>query len=406
MPRCSRLSPLSVLAANVVVGALYIFLVHGVTFFSMKTAEAAEAEVDARTGTGSTTTDASTNSNASSGMELPPLGLSSADADMLSDGTKAPRELSFMPRSAVDAFRRDGHVVLPSVFTARELESFRPYVRAIVEEKATATFEQGSRKELNVAYEIREDPNVVNLVSSKRLLGAAQTLLGTSMACVWQDRTVFKDPGDFATHWHRDEQQNYGLDMLFDGQESKGSTKLGGISSLRAVTAWIPLVPVNKGNGGLRFMSGSHKDATIEQGSASAATPAPDMNVGDVSFHHVDVLHGSFPNVSPNTREACSVMFAAAEPRSDKDPACKSRTGKDEGDGEVGKRRVELAKGVDLERASRSGDCPFRVDAPGSPCTICACMSEKTCSTEEARACIATAEAFCAANPGEEGCTG
>ena len=242
----------------------------------------------------------------------------------------------------------------------------------------------------------------------------------------------------------------------------------GEISNLRAVTAWIPLVPVDKGNGGLRFMSGSHKDSSIAQ-SAAAATPAPDMGVGDVSFHHVDVLHGSFPNASPQTREACSVMFAAAEPKSGNDVACKSRTGKDEADGgrqggvggAGGARQREVAKGVDLDRASRASDCPFREDAPGSPCAICACMLEKKvgrrsalspcaaplcprhfgrrsilcllstlaldnapttpqpappvpsiqstseqCSTEEARTCIAKAEAFCAANPGEEGCMG
>ena len=195
-------------------------------------------------------------------------------------------------------------------------------------------------------------------------------------------------------------------------------------------------------------MSRSHEDATITP-SVAAATAARDMGIGDVSFHAVDVLHGSFPNTSPEVREAFSVMFAAASPKSDQDVACISRTGKDgDKDKKDANQPHTVAKGVDLDRASRSTECPFREDATGSPCAVCACMSKEKvgvadrscfitvrettrpryaskrlfthicvnavqlwsahfffqCSEQQARACIEAAEFFCAQNAGEKGC--
>ena len=203
-----------VLAAAFLVTTTLMFLVQVIV-------GAAEVEVDARSASGATSAGGvsqSKSNTTSFGIELPSLGLHPADAALLSPESPVPSELSFVPRSAVAAFKRDGHVVVPSIFTGEELGAFRPHLRAIVEERAEGTFARGSSKELNVAYEIRDDPHLAHLVSSKRLLGAARTLLGTSVACVWQDRTVFKDPGDRATHWHRDEQQNYGLDLLLDGE--------------------------------------------------------------------------------------------------------------------------------------------------------------------------------------------
>ena len=98
-----------------------------------------------------------------------------------------------------------------------------------------------------------------------------------------------------------------------------------------ALTAWIPLGSVDKVVGQLVYLEKSHnlkfidksknpkKDRIISKNLSNLAKDKrcrwliPDLNIGDVIFHCLDIVHASFDSKSLLPRLSCDLRFASAK---------------------------------------------------------------------------------------------
>jgi ectoine hydroxylase-related dioxygenase (phytanoyl-CoA dioxygenase family) len=105
----------------------------------------------------------------------------------------------------------------------------------------------------------------------------------------------------------------------------------------RLVSAWIALTDSSPDNGCLRVVPGSHArrmehrsapmrahdllasgleiDVEVDEREAQDIVLAP----GEMSLHHVLIVHGSHPNASPRPRIGFAVRYVAAEVRQERD---------------------------------------------------------------------------------------
>lgn len=232
----------------------------------------------------------------------------------------------------VASFSSAGHTVVRGLLTAEEVAAHRPFLRHAVSELSGAFLDDQYDVEEEAEHPVFTSerskefllaPNVVDrarvagdaagehsgmsdaaaaaalFTDSNRMLSASAVLLGVKPeeVCVWFDRAFFKEPGDSATHWHRDADSNRipaGIDYL---------------------TAWVPLVDVTDTMGVLRFESGSHAPSRRFDGHGPPrhgedVVQEANYDVGDVSFHHGYTKHASLPNLTGRLREVYAIMYA------------------------------------------------------------------------------------------------
>ncbi len=153
---------------------------------------------------------------------------------------------------------------------------------------------------------------VADLVRHDRVLDAVEGILGPDLL-VW--RSVFfvkapRDPGYVA--WHQD-------------------GAYWGLDSDAVVTAWIALTASTAGNGCLRVVPGSHlrsapshdvrgaRNNVLVRGQAAEVDErearSVELRPGEMSLHHVRMLHGSGPNPSDEPRVGLAVRYAATRVR-------------------------------------------------------------------------------------------
>jgi non-heme Fe2+,alpha-ketoglutarate-dependent halogenase len=154
------------------------------------------------------------------------------------------------------------------------------------------------------------------LATHPRVLDAVESLLGHDLL-VWDSRWFTKQPGD-ATYisWHQD-----GTYWSLDPP--------------KVCTAWIALSRSAASNGAMQVVPGSHaggqlphvdtfeaanalargQEIAVSVDEASAVTLV--LEPGEMSLHHIGVVHGSKPNRSDEPRIGFAVRFIAAEVRQD-----------------------------------------------------------------------------------------
>jgi ectoine hydroxylase-related dioxygenase (phytanoyl-CoA dioxygenase family) len=104
-----------------------------------------------------------------------------------------------------------------------------------------------------------------------------------------------------------------------------------GLDAPRLVSAWIALSDSTSSNGCLRVIPGSHRRARLEHatrqdqhnmlGTGLFVTDSVDelsavdvqLAAGEMSFHHVDIVHGSGPNGSDGPRIGFAVRYTTPE---------------------------------------------------------------------------------------------
>jgi len=101
------------------------------------------------------------------------------------------------------------------------------------------------------------------------------------------------------------------------------------IDPLSSCTVWIALDDVNVDNGCMRYIAGSHKAGllphTTEHRENVASAETADANYfdealsrnnvlrsGEMSIHHVNLIHGSLPNLSPRRRAGFALRYMPA----------------------------------------------------------------------------------------------
>jgi ectoine hydroxylase-related dioxygenase (phytanoyl-CoA dioxygenase family) len=213
----------------------------------------------------------------------------------------------------VEAFRRDGYVVVDGLLGGDELDRLAPAVSAAVaRRKAADTRALGEKSRYEQSFlqcqNLWEDhPDVRPLTFHPRVGETAAALLGVDAVRLWHDQALFKAPGGRETDPHQD--QPYWP-----------------IAEPRTVTAWIPLDGVTQGGGCMGYVPGSHAiglrrfvDIFSGQPDDLLADPAlagrepvfVEVPRGSVAFHHGFTAHLARPNRTDRVRRVHTVIYFA-----------------------------------------------------------------------------------------------
>ena len=107
------------------------------------------------------------------------------------------------------------------------------------------------------------------------------------------------------------------------------------VISAKALNVWIACSKVNKNNGGVCYLEGSHALGTIKhkisfaKGSSQKIPEKllsklffkkvyPKLNVGDCLIHHPEVIHGSNKNISNKDRVGFVISYKGKSSKTDK----------------------------------------------------------------------------------------
>jgi hypothetical protein len=146
------------------------------------------------------------------------------------------------------------------------------------------------------------------LVRHDRILDAVEDLYGPDLLC-WSTNFFIKEKANPAfVSWHQD-------------------STYWGLSKPDVVSAWIAFTPAHSGNGAMQVISGTHKTdqmphrdtfdkhnlltrgqevaVDVDAGKAVTITLEP----GEMSLHHVRLVHGSPPNTSDDRRIGFAIRY-------------------------------------------------------------------------------------------------
>lgn len=216
-----------------------------------------------------------------------------------------------LTQAQVAAYRRDGYVCpVPGIAPAEANRLLRLLADFEAETGLTAghVVRNKGHLKLTALYE---------LIFNDTVLDAVESLLGPDIMC-WGSSLFVKDAGDPGfVAWHQDSYY-WGLDPA------------------DVCSAWIALAPSTLENGAMQVVPGSHLDdemarahgpsakgsanmlftheeiaVEVEQSRAADLLLAP----GEMSLHHVKIVHGSPPNRSAERRCGYAIRYVAPHVR-------------------------------------------------------------------------------------------
>ncbi|MGB0630715.1 MAG: phytanoyl-CoA dioxygenase family protein [Alphaproteobacteria bacterium] len=238
--------------------------------------------------------------------------------------------MSRVAEAQIEAFERDGVVLIEQAFDSTWLDRLEIAVDAVMNDPSPLSREyiksgdgcfftdhhMSRRNEIFRAFMLDSPSSEI-----------AATLLRSDKLNLVDEHLLVKEPGtDAPTYWHHDL-------PYFE------------VSWQDFASFWIPLDPVTSETGAMKFAKGSHTWGKVykpvmigngqeAEGAAEFDGPVPDidadpirynvelfeMNRGDALFFHAATLHAAEPNRSPGTRRrALSLRYGGSratwEPR-------------------------------------------------------------------------------------------
>ncbi|MCR6483011.1 phytanoyl-CoA dioxygenase family protein [Amycolatopsis sp. OK19-0408] len=218
----------------------------------------------------------------------------------------------------LDRYHRNGFLVMPALFGAREIDALRA---AFAADSALPgphrIMEPGGTEVRSLYASHRRRPEFAALVRSPRLLEPARQLVGSELY-VYQFKINAKPAfGGDRWAWHQD----------FPAWQQADNLR-----APRLVNAALFLDEVTEFNGPLLFVPGSHRAGSLGRragagpghldpddiavGKAQLATlvsahgmTAPHGPAGSVVFFHPELVHGSAVNMSPFPRKLLLVTY-------------------------------------------------------------------------------------------------
>ncbi len=145
----------------------------------------------------------------------------------------------------VDAFRRDGYVVVPDLLTETELDRFETAVTAGLHDRtAAASVPLAERSRYQQSFtqcmNLWEDhPDVRPLTFHPRVGAVAAQLLDVDAIRLWHDQALYKEAGGRETDPHQDH-------------------PYWPIRETASITAWIPFQGSTLASGAMGYLPGSH----------------------------------------------------------------------------------------------------------------------------------------------------
>jgi hypothetical protein len=207
-----------------------------------------------------------------------------------------------LTEAQIDQFWRDG-----CVFPVRVM----PEAEALEIRRRLETFESENGGPLKGA--LRHKSHLLftwlgDLVRNNRIVDAIEDLYGPNLLC-WTTNFFIKEADNPAfVSWHQD-------------------STYWGLDKPDVVTAWVALTPSNPANGAMKFIPRSHtrdqiphrdtfarnnlltrgQEVAVEVDESKAV--AITLEPGEISLHHVRLVHGSPPNPSRDRRIGFAIRY-------------------------------------------------------------------------------------------------
>jgi non-heme Fe2+,alpha-ketoglutarate-dependent halogenase len=207
-----------------------------------------------------------------------------------------------LTQAQVDQFWRDGCVFPVRVMPQADALEIRRRLQAFEAENG-GPLKGALRHKSHLLFTWLGD-----LVRSDRIVDAIEDLYGPNLLC-WTTNFFIKEARNPAfVSWHQD-------------------STYWGLDKPDVVTAWVALTPSNKANGAMEFIPGSHtrdqiphrdtfaKNNLLTRGQEVAVevdaskTVAITLEPGEISLHHVRLVHGSPPNPSNDRRIGFAIRY-------------------------------------------------------------------------------------------------
>lgn len=223
----------------------------------------------------------------------------------------SPTTTSIVPQHLIEAYRRDGFVMIPDLLTPEEVDRYNEAVTAGVRARTAAdtrSLAERSRYEQSFlqCMNLWEDrPDVRPLTFHPRLGQAAAELMGVSAVRLWHDQALYKVPGGRATDAHQDH-------------------PYWPIKETNSITAWIPFQGSTIEGGALGYLPGTHtiglrKFVNIFFGEPEDILSDPEVRdiepvflevpKGSVAFHHGLTVHLATPNTTEHDRAVHTIIY-------------------------------------------------------------------------------------------------
>jgi ectoine hydroxylase-related dioxygenase (phytanoyl-CoA dioxygenase family) len=222
-------------------------------------------------------------------------------------------DLKHLDADQIASFRKNGHVLIPSVLDTDEVALYRDVINKAAYAYNTENRSMEERDTYGKAFlqimnlwEVDED--VKQFTLARRFAKIAADLLGVDQVRLYHDQALYKEAGGGFTPWHQD--QYYWP-----------------LSTNNTVTMWMPLIDVEEDMGMLTFASGSHTEGSVKNVAISDESEAElndyiktkgypvtrpkTMKAGDASFHYGWTLHAAPGNLSNVTREVMTIIYYA-----------------------------------------------------------------------------------------------
>ena len=202
----------------------------------------------------------------------------------------------------VAGFRRDGYLFPLSVLSGAEAAGYYTEFQ-LIESQCGGKISGGVRYKPHILL-----PFLNDLIRNSKILDAVEDIIGPNILC-WASSFFNKDARDPSyVSWHQD-------------------STYWGLSEPEVVTAWVALTPSKIGNGCTQVIPGTHtidqvghRDTNAEHNLLSRGQEVEvdvdeskavdlELNAGEISLHHVRLIHGSPPNPSDQRRIGYAIRY-------------------------------------------------------------------------------------------------
>ena len=211
----------------------------------------------------------------------------------------------------LEAYERDGFVMIPDLLSAEELEHYREAVTSAVGARTVdddrPLSERSRYEQLFIqCMNLWEDsPEVLPLTFHQKLGAVAAALMRVDTVRLWHDQALYKLPGGRPTDAHQDH-------------------PYWPMKETNSITAWIPLEGSTLASGALGYLPGTHKIGlrkfvNIFFGEPEDILSDPEVKdiepvflevpPGGVAFHHGLTVHLAKANTTDRPRAVHTIIY-------------------------------------------------------------------------------------------------
>ena len=207
-----------------------------------------------------------------------------------------------LSESQIERFRRDGCVFPIRVMPEAEALEIRSRLENY-EKKSGGPLAGDLRHKTHLLF-----PWLADVVRNSCIVDAIEDLYGPNLLC-WTTNFFIKEANNPAfVSWHQD-------------------STYWGLSRPDVVTAWVALTPSNRVNGAMTFIPGTHMEDQLEHRDTFAKNNlltrgqevavdveeskavTIELRPGEISLHHVRLVHGSPANPSNDRRIGFAIRY-------------------------------------------------------------------------------------------------